>query len=1382
MAVASRLDSVGNFTVANTGILDEVTSSDPNQYSVYFGGSGNYLSTPSSTSFDFGTNDFTIEAWIYPIDAGRTADASKFGGIITQCVSGSITNSWYFGIGISDSVFSSITFNSSDVTRVNATGLSYALNTWHHVACVRYSGTMTIYINGVSVGTASYSSAISYNASASVHIGRSAFGGAYENWLKGYISNLRVVKGTAVYKSNFIPSKSPLTAIPSTVLLTCQSSTIIDNSSNAFTITNNGSTLTYLPPQSDFYAATFSSQYISIPNAAGVAGYASDFTVELWFNATTLTGGPFGLAGQYKLANARSWILYLGADGSVASSGNGGAGASAAGLVSINTWHHLAWVKIGSTAYLYLDGNLVASTAATTPAATATEIILIGGNNDAASPTWRFPGKISNFRIVKGTALYTSTFKPDINFAPVSGTSVLALQNSSLVDNSTNRYAITNSTSVTSSLIRSTNFLTAASQQSFDGNHKVGGIYDEVTIAPSNQYASVFDGTTKYLNTPTSAALSFGTSDFTIELWAYKNTSSTNDLIITNRSLVSGALPGRWYLDTFTSKIRMVFQNTSSVDYEVTNTGSVDFPVGEWFHLAAVKNGSTITGYLNGISFGSISVSGSFGTSASGVYIGSFTNDSTWAWNGYVSNVRIVNGTPLYTSNFIPSKAPLTAIPGTVLLTCQNSPAVDNSPNAFTITNTGTVGTYNPPYPSFYAASFNGSSQYLNTPSNAAFTFGTGDFTIECWVNGTSYASNRIIVDLRSATLTVAPWILISPTDIRYNVAGTQYISGTINGATLNTNQWYHVAAVRSSGSTKLYVNGVQVGSTYTDTNNYVGTVAWIGGYNNGAAGGFFSGYISNFRIVKGVALYTGNFTPPTQKLTAISGTSLLTLQSSTIIDNSTGNGGSPFTITNTGSVSVIPAAPFTSVRQQYSDGDYLVSGIFDEVTSINESYSASFGATNQYLSIADNDAFELGSGDFTIETWMYLQTYSPGYGSGGIYFVGSMVSKDSNPNDNRRAFSFQVNGTASSWTDVYIVLFSSDSTYIATQGTYNFNLNTWYHVAAVRKNGIATLYVNGVSVGSGTNATAVQASAGPVTIGYTGYVASNNLAYWFPGYLSNVRIVKGIAVYTQNFTPPVSQLTAIPATSLLTCQSSTLVDNSTNAFTITNNGSVTTYKPPYSPFYAAAFDGTFKYLNTPSNVAFNFGTGDFTIELWAYKNTSSADDLIITNRSSVATTFAGDWWIDTNGGQIRIQFKNTSNTQYFVSNVRVLDFPVGQWFHLAVVKSGTTITGYLNGISFGNVTVTGSFGTTGSVYIGAFTNNNGSSNVWNWNGYISNVRIVKGVAVYVSDFTPSILQLTNISGTSLLTCQSSTIIDNSSNGFTITNTGTVTSVPREPF
>jgi hypothetical protein len=240
--------------------------------------------------------------------------------------------------------------------------------------------------------------------------------------------------------------------------------------------------------------------------------------------------------------------------------------------------------------------------------------------------------------------------------------------------------------------------------------------------------------------------------------------------------------------------------------------------------------------------------------------------------------------------------------------------------------------------------------------------------------------------------------------------------------------------------------------------------------------------------------------------------------------------------------------------------------------------YSAQFNGSS-YLSVPNNTAFDFGSGNFTIETWIYLTGYSAAY-TGGNYGA-SILSKDGS-GSTVRSITFQLLGTASSWTSIYCALFTNDSTLVSTPATYTFALNTWYHVACVRNSGTLTIYINGVSGGSGSNPGTIQTTSSPVTIGYENYVGAFSYQYYFPGFMSNYRVVKGVAVYTGAFTPPTSPLgtsqaagTNIAAVtpsqvSLLTCNGPGLIDSSINAFTITNvSGTSITQFAPFSSFSA---------------------------------------------------------------------------------------------------------------------------------------------------------------------------------------------------------------------
>ena len=212
---------------------------------------------------------------------------------------------------------------------------------------------------------------------------------------------------------------------------------------------------------------------------------------------------------------------------------------------------------------------------------------------------------------------------------------------------------------------------------------------------------------------------------------------------------------------------------------------------------------------------------------------------------------------------------------------------IDNSPitKSFTVNGNSQISTAQSKFgeSSVY---FDGTGDYLSTNSSNDFAFGTGDFTVEFWIysSDVSSATQRGFLQTSdtSGGLKTSYTSGISINQgannvgsnlnggISVNIAGTNIGSST---AVITTNTWYHIALVRNSGTSTLYVNGTSVGSG-TTTGNCSGTYLSIGGYYNTSY--LYQGYLDELRITKGIARYTGSFTtqsiefPNTQFLTQL--------------------------------------------------------------------------------------------------------------------------------------------------------------------------------------------------------------------------------------------------------------------------------------------------------------------------------------------------------------------------------------------------------------------------------------------------------------------------------------------------------------------------------
>jgi len=157
---------------------------------------------------------------------------------------------------------------------------------------------------------------------------------------------------------------------------------------------------------------------------------------------------------------------------------------------------------------------------------------------------------------------------------------------------------------------------------------------------------------------------------------------------------------------------------------------------------------------------------------------------------------------------------------------------------------------------------FDGTGDYLTIPSSSAFAFAAANFTIEFWIRRTATGSYPYVFDFRSGgSDAVVATIYLDHTDSykpQYYVNGAARIDSSVG---LSVDTWYHIAIVRNSGTTTMYVNGSSAGS-FSDSFTYIAAPLRIGDYSSGGYG--FPGYIDDLRITRGFARYTSSFTPPT--------------------------------------------------------------------------------------------------------------------------------------------------------------------------------------------------------------------------------------------------------------------------------------------------------------------------------------------------------------------------------------------------------------------------------------------------------------------------------------------------------------------------------------
>jgi Concanavalin A-like lectin/glucanases superfamily len=1033
-----------NFTPYGTG------------WSVYFDGTGDYLSIPSNAAFAFGTGDFTIEFWFYPTTGSARNITFPITGAPIIYMNGS-RQLQFETYGAPPSVTTTNTLN---------------LNAWNHCAVSRASGTVKVFVNGVTGVTSTAFSATNFVQS-SVNIGTDAG----TNFATGFMSDVRITKGGALYTADFTPSTTPLTTTVSagTVsLLTCNANRFLDSSSNGFAITRNGDAkvvsfnpfgITNTGVNGSMYFDGTGDYCTTSGNAAFALG-TGDFCLETWIYPNSISTGTFdrivatsdynGSGFDWTLNTASSALYVAGTAYSISN-------------LAIKSWNHLVYTRSGGILRGFLNGNLAVYNASATGNVTSTGELRIGTGYSGTA----YNGYISNLRIVKGsvpaayqtssTTINTTVFSPPTTLlTAVTGTSLLTLQydqppnNHTFLDSSSNQFLITR-----------------------NGNTTQG------TFSPFSHsgHSVYFDGTGDYLSIPTNTAFDLP-GDFTIEYWVYvvPLAGNSNYHIITRGYYQSGAQD--WLVAVGADyNAFMAWGNPStgsSAGFITPNT---------WFHIAFARSGTTLRAFKNGVLSNSITTSVNL-TNTQAVNIG--TNSANSANNlmsGYISNLRIIKGTALYTTNFTPSTTPLTSVANTSLLACHANRFIDGSANNFTVTRNGDtrITAFGPFSTTAYSATSNGGSayfdgtgDYLTVPHDPAVVLNNEDWTIEFWVYPTVDARADVICKGNGGSYVPYMISLLTSGQINFNTSN----SGSTHAILLYSNtgdyrlfQWNHIAVTKSGSTIRIFCQGALVATgSYSGGAMTNSLPLGIGAGSDGVQR--LTGYMSHVRIIKGTALYTSAFTVPTAPPTATTNTSLLLNFTDAAIRDGRG----------LAVLETVGDAKVSTVQVKYGTGSMRFDGTGDYLVPYNPN-------TNTYA---------FGSNDFTIEFWVRFGA-----------LAGNQIIYDSRPSATDGLYPMiYANGTS--------LRYYVNAVDRITSGT--LSTNVWYHVAVARSGTSTKMFIDGTQAGSTYTDSTVYINATNRPL-----IAQNgtNLGAALNGYIDDLRVTTGVARYTANFTPPTTKFLA---------------------------------------------------------------------------------------------------------------------------------------------------------------------------------------------------------------------------------------------------------------
>ena len=803
-----------------------------------------------------------------------------------------------------------------------------------------------------------------------------------------------------------------------------------------------------------------------------------------------------------------------------------------------------------------------------------------------------------------------------------------------------------------------------------------------------------FDGSGDYILAPPKEDYNFGSGDFTIECWVrFTNTTTGNEGIIDTGSTLTTANPNQWCL--YKSGATLYFGRHGGTTLLTHSTSSLS-PY-TWYHIAVTRDNGELSMFIDGVRVASTVYSG-WVIDGSNVRIGAIA--TPYYMNGWIDDVRLTKGIARYG-------------PETALLL--NGNRVNSN---FTTTGTVTQSLSSPYTPSGNSAYFDGSS-YLTSSDTNISNFGTTPFTFECWVYKQGTGFEGAIYDGRPTSGNGPYFAITTFSDNRIGIIADGSVIFT-SATTFASNQWNHIAVCRTSTGTNgctVYLNGSSIGS-FTSSTNFINGFNVIGAISFMPLGNApWRGNIADLRIVKGTALYTGStLTVPTAPLTNVTGTSLLYnfnngFDNNTFLDSSS----NAFAITRNGSVTQGSFSPFPLNGAAYNPAVHGGSGYFDG---------------SSYLTVPANAAFNFASGTFTVETWVMFASVAATY----QILVG---------NYNSITTGWQI----ATYLNKFYVNCSGDG--IDIQGTTTVVPNVWYHVAVSGSAGSYKLFVNGIQEGA-TYTGATSLVGGNLGIGAvgdrSGYVGSSPMN----GYLSNVRIINGTALYTTNFTVPTAPLASTGSnTSLLLNFTNGGVIDSTgrNNLVTVGDAKISTAVTKYGSG-SIYFDGNGDFLQRHASSDFDFGTGDFTVECWVnipslpgglYGRTIVDTRPDNTNGNYWAIAIASD-------GKFNINLSNTGAEINILTTTTSV--ALNTWTHVAATRANGVVRVFIDGNLESSQTNTG-IANCGQLLVGANAFRSFAPSTF-FNGYIDDLRITKGVAVYTSNFTPPTSQLTITNTTSL--------------------------------
>ena len=986
-------------------------------------------------------------------------------------------------------------------------------------------------------------------------------------------------------------------------------------------------------------------------NADYSLGSETNWTIEFYFNKLSNTGDWSVLCGKGPGGNYEYFIetfdngnlkFLWSADGVTSWTGSPDI---ATGL-SLKTWYHLSVNRDGNSLKAYVNGVQTYSGSITGNihvGNTGTHTLSMGGWQ--AGSNLFTHSLMSNFRLVKGSTVYTSAYdapteplknitntkllgmqtnapKSHPNHYPMDMATIFSVQNSShTVDAVGQPYPTASEVSahlmaaVPMSSSLSDNYPEFSKEINWGSSYKTCSGNGNAQPSWTNMKMSKgFYGLSYYLDGNVDSVnvndrysnYAMGTGDYTVELrvmW-YDTTSNVGG---GQRVFLLGA--------SGNSQVALHYEN-GEFKFDTTNGSNFSFgsysPILlKWYHIAMVRYNGLVSLYVDGQQMPTTGTQTNNLSTANWIVGGLNWASGEYGIKGYVQDFRHYVGIAKYTGNFS---------------------AASEDPEV-TADATYSTGSEKEAYPAFTSGSvmFDNNGDNIEAPDSADWNIGGGDFTIEAWYYPRSHGGWEGIIGQwkNNGWNATNSWLLepVSGKLYFYYCRSDQQQYANVMGPDheVPLHQWNHCCAQKKGNTIRVALNGIW------------GTATALAGPIRDASGplliggdisgdGYVDGFVSNVRVTKGTAVYDqttrATFDPPTEPLGLVN---------------------SPSNYPNDGK--------FWSSNGSYVIGhaSHQLPKAFDGSTSAND-----------YAMVANSN----GDSEDLVVTL-------PGLPSGKTV----------------RFFGYRN-------TDGGVVTFNGGAVSLPT-GSGN---QAWV-TAANTTNGTTDSFTMETTTNNGSDEVAVFAVE-----------------------------VDGVVLEDGH-------------TKLLCCQSTKFSRGTTvgtiSGPTITNNGAAGDAETPSGGSGSVFFDGTNDWMDVAADTGFAMRQSEFTVECWIKNSTTGADGYY--RRIFMMDGPTGN---SADNPQISIYPGNPHGLNCWSTNgslnlVGTINISDGQWHHIAMVRSNGIVTQYVDGVADGSQAYTTDVNLNGGSPRPRIGNYDGSSGGGDFQGYISNLRVVKGHALYQRNFTP---------------------------------------------